>query len=67
MKPMQRVTIQTEDFDLSSEIANLRAQASCVGAVCSFDDAALVKVGNQGGLQLLTATGLGTWQTSARP
>ena len=36
MKPMQRVTIQTEDFDLSSEIANLRAQDGRVGAVCSF-------------------------------
>ena len=36
MKPMQRVTIQTEDFDLSSEIAKLRAQDGRVGAVCSF-------------------------------
>ena len=43
MKPMRRVTIQTEDFDLSSEIANLRAQDGCVGAVCSFDDAALAR------------------------
>ena len=40
---MQRVTIQTEDFDLSSEIANLRARDGCVGAVCSFDDAALAR------------------------
>ena len=36
MKPMQRVTIQTEDFDLSSEIAKLRAQDGRVGAVCSL-------------------------------
>ena len=36
MKPMQRVTIQTEDFDLSTEISNLRAQDGRVGAVCSF-------------------------------
>ena len=36
MKPMQRVTIQTEDFDLSSEITKLRAQDGRVGAVCSF-------------------------------
>ena len=67
MKPMRRVTIQTEDFDLSSEIANLRAQDGCVGAVCSFDDAALVQVGKQGDQQLMKVTSLGTWQTSARP
>jgi len=30
------VTIQVEDFDLSSEIAQLRADDSNVGAVCSF-------------------------------
>jgi molybdopterin synthase catalytic subunit len=31
-----RVTIQTEDFDLSREIATLRAGDKRVGAVCSF-------------------------------
>ena len=31
-----RVTIQTEDFDLSTEIAALRAGDARVGAVCSF-------------------------------
>jgi molybdopterin synthase catalytic subunit len=31
-----RVSIQTEDFDLSSEVAQLRAQDKRVGAVCSF-------------------------------
>jgi molybdopterin synthase catalytic subunit len=33
---MQRVRIQTEDFDLSAEIAGLRAGDGGVGAVCSF-------------------------------
>ena len=33
---MARVSIQTEDFDLSAEVANLRAQDARVGAVCSF-------------------------------
>ncbi len=31
-----RVSIQTEDFDLSSEVARLREQDKRVGAVCSF-------------------------------
>ena len=31
-----RVSIQTEDFDLSAEVAALRAQDPRVGAVCSF-------------------------------
>jgi len=31
-----RVSIQTEDFDLTQEIANLRANDKRVGAVCSF-------------------------------
>ncbi|WP_435531279.1 molybdopterin synthase catalytic subunit MoaE [Ramlibacter albus] len=31
-----RVSIQTEDFDLSKEVAALRAQDHGVGAVCSF-------------------------------
>jgi molybdopterin synthase catalytic subunit len=31
-----RVAIQTEDFDLSAEVAALRAQDRGVGAVCSF-------------------------------
>jgi molybdopterin synthase catalytic subunit len=31
-----RVSIQTQDFDLNAEIATLRAQDGCVGAVCSF-------------------------------
>jgi molybdopterin synthase catalytic subunit len=32
----QRVSIQTDDFDLAAEIAALRAQDKRVGAVCSF-------------------------------
>ena len=31
-----RVSIQTEDFDLSTEVAKLREQDKRVGAVCSF-------------------------------
>ena len=31
-----RVTIQTQDFDVTAEIAALRAQDKRVGAVCSF-------------------------------
>lgn len=31
-----RVSIQTEDFDLSAEVAKLRSQDGRVGAVCSF-------------------------------
>ena len=31
-----RVHIQTEDFDLSTEVAQLRLQDARVGAVCSF-------------------------------
>lgn len=34
--PAPRVSIQTEDFDLSAEIAALRAQDAGIGAVCSF-------------------------------
>jgi molybdopterin synthase catalytic subunit len=33
---VSRVSIQTADFDLSAEVANLRAQNPEVGAVCSF-------------------------------
>ena len=33
---MPRVSIQTEDFDLSQEVAALRAHDHGVGAVCSF-------------------------------
>ncbi len=32
----ERVHIQTEDFDVSRELAQLRAQDTRVGAVCSF-------------------------------
>ena len=32
----ERVSIQTADFDLSSEVAQLRLQDKRVGAVCSF-------------------------------
>ena len=32
----QRVTVQTEDFDVSQELNALRAQDLRVGAVCSF-------------------------------
>ncbi|SFC34361.1 molybdopterin synthase catalytic subunit [Polaromonas sp. OV174] len=35
MNPL-RVSIQTSDFDLSAELAALRAQDKRVGAVCSF-------------------------------
>ncbi len=31
-----RVSIQTEDFDLSAEVARLRADVKGVGAVCTF-------------------------------
>ena len=31
-----RVSIQTEDFDLSTEVARLRAEKKGVGAVCAF-------------------------------
>ena len=31
-----RVSIQTEDFDLTAEVAKLRSQDGRVGAVCSF-------------------------------
>ncbi|WP_137919043.1 molybdopterin synthase catalytic subunit MoaE [Hydrogenophaga sp. 2FB] len=31
-----RVSIQTEDFDLTTEVSQLRAQDKRVGAVCSF-------------------------------
>lgn len=31
-----RISIQTEDFDLSTEVARLRANEKGVGAVCSF-------------------------------
>lgn len=34
--PMPRVSIQTADFDVSSEIARLRQGQPAVGAVCSF-------------------------------
>ncbi len=33
---MSRVSVQTEDFDVSSELAKLRAGDKRVGAVCSF-------------------------------
>lgn len=33
---LPRVSIQTADFDLSSEVAALRAQDPRIGAVCSF-------------------------------
>lgn len=33
---MQRVAIQTADFDVAAEIAALRARDGRVGAVCSF-------------------------------
>ena len=33
---LSRVSIQTEDFDLSHEVAVLRSQNKGVGAVCSF-------------------------------
>lgn len=36
MKINPRVVIQTQDFDLSAEVAALRAQDGRVGAVCSF-------------------------------
>jgi molybdopterin synthase catalytic subunit len=36
MKPVIRVSIQTEDFDVARELATLRAGDHRVGAVCSF-------------------------------
>jgi molybdopterin synthase catalytic subunit len=36
MNQSARVSIQTADFDLSAEMAHLRAQNAGVGAVCSF-------------------------------
>jgi len=36
MQNPARVSIQTQDFDLNTEIAALRAQDGRVGAVCSF-------------------------------
>ena len=33
---LPRVSIQTEDFDLSAEVARLRANEKGVGAVCTF-------------------------------
>jgi molybdopterin synthase catalytic subunit len=36
MNPNSRVTIQTDDFDVSAEIAALRSGDNRVGAVCSF-------------------------------
>jgi molybdopterin synthase catalytic subunit len=41
-----RVSIQTHDFDLSTELAALRAQDTRVGAVCSF--VGTVREHNQG-------------------
>jgi molybdopterin synthase catalytic subunit len=35
-RPPSRVSIQTEDFDLSTEVARLRAGEKGVGAVCTF-------------------------------
>lgn len=34
--PLSRVSIQTQDFDVSAELARLRANDPRVGAVCSF-------------------------------
>jgi len=36
MNPTPRVSIQAEDFDLSTEVARLRAGEKGVGAVCTF-------------------------------
>ena len=36
MNPAARVVIQTDDFDLSAEVAALRAGDGGVGAVCAF-------------------------------
>ena len=36
LMPTPRVSIRTEDFDLSIEVAALRAGNLAVGAVCSF-------------------------------
>ena len=36
MNPLLHVSIQTEDFDVSAELAALRAQDKRVGAVCCF-------------------------------
>ncbi len=47
MTTLSRVSIQTEDFDVSREIAQLRANDHRVGAVCSF--VGTVRDRNQGG------------------
>lgn len=36
MKNLPRVSVQTDDFDLSAEIASLRAEDGRIGALCSF-------------------------------
>lgn len=36
--PMARVAIQSEDFDLTQEVATLRARDAGVGAVATLDN-----------------------------
>jgi molybdopterin synthase catalytic subunit len=50
MKESARVSIQTADFDLSAEVANLRAQNAGVGAVCSFVGTVRDRTAGQSGI-----------------
>jgi molybdopterin synthase catalytic subunit len=51
----QRVTIQTEDFDLNAEIAALRQADGRVGAVCSFVGTVRDRQGGVGAVSAVTA------------
>jgi molybdopterin synthase catalytic subunit len=51
----QRVTIQTEDFDLNAEIAALRQADGRVGAVCSFVGTVRDRQGGVGAVSSVTA------------
>lgn len=48
-----RVTIQTEDFDLSAEVAALRAHDAGVGAVVSFVGTVRDRTGDAGGISAM--------------
>ncbi len=48
-----RVTIQTEDFDLSAEVAALRAHDAGVGAVVSFIGTVRDRTGDAGGISAM--------------
>jgi molybdopterin synthase catalytic subunit len=50
MKQPARVSIQTADFDLGAEVAQLRGQNAGVGAVCSFIGTVRDRTAGQGGV-----------------